>query len=83
MDERSRVMRPNPVQQRLVVMVTAVMTFLAGVFAATGRGHLFVATLLLLVVALFLIAVLRPGEKSGASVAAGAGPNYASQKRGI
>jgi len=56
-------MRPNTTQARLLMMLTAVFTFFAGVFAAHGRTDLFGEMLATLAIVWLLVAVWKPGEK--------------------
>lgn len=56
-------MRPTATQQRILIVMTAVLTFFGGFLLARGNQPGFVATLALLVLGWLLVAVLRPGDK--------------------
>jgi ribose/xylose/arabinose/galactoside ABC-type transport system permease subunit len=56
-------MRPNATQQRIVILMTVVLTFFGGFLLARGNQPGFMATLALLVLGWLLVAVLRPGDK--------------------
>lgn len=57
-------MRPNTTQQRILILMTAVLTFFGRFILARGDERGFVATLT--VVALgWLLGVLKPGDKPG------------------
>jgi hypothetical protein len=56
-------MRPNATQQRLLVLMTAVLTFFGGFLLARGNQPGFMATLALLALGWLLVAVLRPRDK--------------------
>ena len=56
-------MRPNATQQRILILMTAVLTFFGGFLLARGNEPGFMATLALLVLGWLLVAVLRPGDK--------------------
>jgi hypothetical protein len=58
-------MRPNATQQRLLVLMTAGLTFFGGFLLARGNEPGFMATLALLALGWLLVAVLRPGDKPG------------------
>jgi hypothetical protein len=58
-------MRPNATQQRLLVLMTAVLTFLGGFLLARGNEPGFVATSAVLALGWLLVAVLRPGDRPG------------------
>jgi hypothetical protein len=58
-------MRPNATQQRLLVLMTAVLTFFGGFLLAQGNEPGFMATLALLALGWILVVVLRPGDKPG------------------
>ena len=46
------------------MILTAIVTFAAGMFAAHGQDDLFLALLLMLVVVWCLVLMLKPGEKA-------------------
>src|SRR5712692_3642419 len=54
---------PNPTQLKLVVLLTTVFTFIAGVYAAQGRTDLFLAMLVVLAVGWLLVVAWGLGEK--------------------
>jgi hypothetical protein len=56
-------MRPNATQQRILIVMTAVLTFFGGFLLARGNQPGFVAALALLALGWLLVAVLRPGDK--------------------
>jgi hypothetical protein len=56
-------MGPSPSELRLLIPLTAVATFFAGVFAAHGRIILFLGMLAIVIVAWVLVAVGKIGEK--------------------
>jgi hypothetical protein len=56
-------MRPNATQQRILIVMTAVLTFFGGFLLARGNQPGFMATLALLALGWLLVAVLRPGDK--------------------
>ena len=58
-------MRPNARQQRLLVLMTAVLTFFGGFLLARDDEPGFVATLAVMALGWLLVAVLRPGDKPG------------------
>jgi len=58
-------MRPNATQQRILILMTAVLTFFGGFLLARGNQAGFIAALAVLALGWVLVAVLRPGEKSG------------------
>jgi hypothetical protein len=58
-------MRPNATQQRIVILMTAVLTFFGGFLLARGNEAGFVATLAVLALGWLLVVVLRPGDKPG------------------
>lgn len=58
-------MRPNATQQRILILMTAVVTFFGGLLLARGNQPRFMATLALLALGWLLVAVLRPGDKPG------------------
>jgi hypothetical protein len=58
-------MRPNATQQRILILMTAVVTFFGGFLLARGNQPGFMATLALLALGWLLVAVLRPGDKQG------------------
>jgi hypothetical protein len=58
-------MQPNAMQQRILTLVTAVVTFFGGFLLARGNQPGFMATLALLALGWLLVAVLRPGDKPG------------------
>jgi hypothetical protein len=58
-------MRPNATQQRLLVLMTAVLTFFGGLLLARGNQPGFMATMAALALGWLLVAVLRPGDKPG------------------
>lgn len=58
-------MRPTATQQRLLVLMTAVLTFFGGFLLARGNEPGFMATLAVLAAGWILVVVLRPGDKSG------------------
>jgi hypothetical protein len=58
-------MRPNATQQRILIPITAVLTFFGGFLLARGDEPGFMATLALLALGWLLVAVLRPGDNPG------------------
>ena len=58
-------MRPNATQQRILIVMTAVLTFFGGFLLAQGNEPGFMATLAVLALGWLLVAVLRPGDKPG------------------
>ena len=56
-------MRPNATQQRILILMTAVLTFFGGFLLAWGNQPGFMAALALLALGWLLVAVLRPGDK--------------------
>ena len=56
-------MRPNQAL-RLLLMLSAIVTFAAGMFAAHGQDDLFLLLLLVLVLVWCLVLTLKPGEKA-------------------
>jgi len=56
-------MRPNATQQRLLVLMTVVLTFFGGFLLARGNQPGFVATLAVLALGWLLVVVVRPGDK--------------------
>jgi uncharacterized membrane protein YGL010W len=57
-------MGPSPTQQRFLLPLTAIFTFVAGVFAAHDQVALVMVTLALLVIGWILTAVTKLGGKS-------------------
>jgi hypothetical protein len=57
-------MVPSPSELRFLTPLTAVATFFAGVFAASGRMTLFLGMLLIVALVWVLVAVRKIGEKS-------------------
>jgi hypothetical protein len=76
-------MQPNPASQRLLMMLTAVITFLAGVFAAHGQINLFLAMLVMLFLAWFVVLFLDFRVKLDRHETQKAKPDCASSKRGV
>ena len=56
-------MRPNATQQRILILMTAVLTFFGGFLLARGNQPGFMATLAVLALGWLLVAVLKPGSK--------------------
>ena len=56
-------MRPNPTQQRILILMTAVLTFFGGFLLARGNQPGFVATLAVLALGWLLVVMVRPGDK--------------------
>jgi hypothetical protein len=56
-------MRPNATQQRILIVITAVLTFFGGFLLARGNQPGFMATLALLALGWLLVAVVKPGDK--------------------
>ena len=56
-------MRPNATQQRILILMTAVLTFFGGFLLARGNQPGFVATLAVLALGWLLVAVVKPGDK--------------------
>ena len=56
-------MRPNATQQRILILMTAVLTFFGGFLLARGNQPGFMATLALLALGWLLVAVVKPGDK--------------------
>ena len=56
-------MRPNPTQQRILILMTAVLTFFGGFLLARGNEPGFAAALALLAAGWLLVVVLMPGSK--------------------
>ena len=54
-------MRPNATQQRLLVLMTTVLTFLGGFLLARGSESGFVAVMAVLALGWFLVVALKPG----------------------
>jgi hypothetical protein len=58
-------MRPNATQQRILIPMTAVLTFFGGFLLAQGNEPGFTATLVVLALGWIPVAALRPGDKTG------------------
>jgi hypothetical protein len=58
-------MRPNATQQRILIVLTAVLTFFGGFLLAQGNEPGFMATFAVLALGWLLVVVLRPGAKPG------------------
>ena len=56
-------MRPNATQQRILIVMTAVLTFFGGFLLARGNEPGFAAALALLAAVWLLVVVLKPGSK--------------------
>jgi hypothetical protein len=57
-------MRPNATQQRILIPMTAVLTFFGGFLLAQGNEPGFMAALAMLAVGWLLVVVLKPGDRS-------------------
>jgi len=64
-------MRPNATQQRILILMTAVLTFFLGFLLARGNEPGFMGALAMLVAGWLLVVVLKPGDRSSADRPAG------------
>ena len=58
-------MRPNATQRRILILMTAALTFFGGFLLARGNQPGFVATLAVLALGWLLVVMVRPGDKPG------------------
>jgi len=58
-------MGPSPVQRKLLIPLTAAISFFAGLFASRGQVTLVVATLLTLALGWLAVAIYKIGERPG------------------